>query len=113
VPDAQSIAERFFLPAEAAELKPLPEAERAQTFLRLWTRKEALAKAVGAGIANSLARYAVTSGSHAAVLAIDGEAALAAQWTLHSFVPASGHVGALAVHSPSAQFTLHEFALPS
>ena len=109
MPDALRIAERFFAAGESDALKELPAPEQAAAFLNLWTRKESLAKATGLGIANSLARFEVTWGNEAAVKAIDGDPRLAAQWTLHSFVPAPGYLAAVAVRSPGAQFVFHEF----
>ena len=90
-------------------LKELPTPEQATAFLNLWTRKEAIAKATGLGIANSLARFEVAFGSEATVKAIDGDARLAAQWSLRSFEPAPGYVAAVAVRSPKAQVTFHQF----
>ena len=111
MPDALRIAERFFSAAESDALKELPVAEQAAAFLNLWTRKESLAKATGFGIANSLARFAVTWGTQAAVTTIAGDTRQAAQWSLHSFQPAPGYVAAVAIHSPSAQFAFHEFQM--
>ncbi len=109
MPDALRIAERFFSPAESEALRQLPAPEQAAAFLNLWTRKESLAKATGFGIANSLARFEVAWGTEAIVKTIDGDARLAAPWTLHSFQPAPGYVAAVAVRSPAAQFAFHEF----
>ncbi|MEY4386800.1 MAG: hypothetical protein RLY20_2083 [Verrucomicrobiota bacterium] len=113
MPDALRIAERFFSKDESAKLKMLTDTERSAAFLNLWTRKEALAKATGIGIANTLARFAVTSGDEAIVTAIDGDTRQAAEWTLHAFRPVAGYVGAVAARSPRAQFALQEFHLPS
>lgn len=109
VPDALRIAERFFSTAESDALKALPEPEQASTFLNLWTRKESVAKGTGLGIANFLTRFEVTSGVAARVKTIDGDVRLAAQWTLHSFQPATGYLAAVAVHSPEARFVFHTF----
>jgi len=111
MPDALRIAERFFSAAESEALRELPATDHAATFLNLWTRKESLAKATGFGIANSLARFEVAWGTEAAVKAIDGDARLAAQWTLHSFTPAPGYLAAVALRSPGAQFAFHEFTV--
>ncbi len=109
MPDALQIAKRFFSTAESDALKQLPAAEQANAFLNLWTRKESFVKATGLGIANSLTRFEITSGTEAAVKTIDGDAHLAAQWTLHSFQPAPGYLAAVAVRSPGAQFAFHTF----
>jgi 4'-phosphopantetheinyl transferase len=109
MPDALQIAKRFFSAAESDALKQLPPSEQATAFLNLWTRKESFVKATGLGIANSLTRFEITSGTEAVIKTIDGDARLAAQWTLHSFQPAPGHLAAVAVRSPGAQFTFHTF----
>lgn len=40
---------RIFSPEEEAALRPLPEREQAQLFMKFWTRREALLKAIGRG----------------------------------------------------------------
>lgn len=44
------IAENYFTKAEIEALSALPDSARAAAFTRLWTRKEAVAKAVGLGL---------------------------------------------------------------
>ena len=56
--DAADIAARFFAPSETAHLAQLDEEARQQRFFDLWTLKEALAKALGMGMALSLNRLA-------------------------------------------------------
>jgi len=107
--DAAQIAERFFSRAETAVFKSLPEAEQNTAFFNLWTRKEALVKATGDGIAHGLARFEVASDAEARLLAVDGDAARAAQWTLRGFSPAPGYAAAVAVQQPHAQFSFHEY----
>lgn len=51
-----AIARRFFSADEAATLAALPPGERDVAFLRLWTAKEAVLKAIGRGIAFGLQR---------------------------------------------------------
>ena len=46
-PDVLGVAETVCSPAEMEQLRALPEEERADHFLRLWTMKEAMAKAAG------------------------------------------------------------------
>ncbi|MEU7586625.1 4'-phosphopantetheinyl transferase superfamily protein [Micromonospora sp. NPDC049230] len=47
---ALALARRWFPPAELARLGDRPEAGRAAEFLRLWTAKEAVGKALGRGL---------------------------------------------------------------
>ncbi len=54
------LAERYFAPEEAALLAALPAPQRLPDFLRLWTLKEALAKATGEGFGLGFARFAFT-----------------------------------------------------
>jgi 4'-phosphopantetheinyl transferase len=56
--DATGLAARFFAPAEAAMLRNLPVPARPDTFCRLWTLKEAFAKAVGRGLSVPLDAFA-------------------------------------------------------
>src|SRR5436190_14319682 len=54
VPEAADLVSRFFSPREAELFENLPDEKRADAFFNLWTRKEALLKATGEGIAHSL-----------------------------------------------------------
>jgi phosphopantetheinyl transferase (holo-ACP synthase) len=46
------LARRFFLPKEIRFVQAAPEAQRTEAPLSLWTRKEALLKAMGVGLAH-------------------------------------------------------------
>jgi 4'-phosphopantetheinyl transferase len=108
-PNALALAERFFTPAESVALAALPAAEQPEAFLQFWTRKEALAKATGQGILTALTRFELACDANAPLRAIDGDPALAQQWTLHTFTPAPGYLAAAAIPRPAARFTLHHF----
>ena len=104
--DAHDLARRFFSEREAAALDAMPEAERATAFLRLWTCKEAVLKALGAGISFGLDRVAFdldASGSPTALADVDSEAGDAAGWRLSLLEPAPGFLGALAWHGAPRQ----------
>ncbi|MBR1001967.1 MULTISPECIES: 4'-phosphopantetheinyl transferase superfamily protein [Bradyrhizobium] len=61
--DAMDLAGRFFCEQEAAEVRRAAPAERAEIFLRLWTRKEAVLKALGLGIGDGLDQVRVPTGN--------------------------------------------------
>lgn len=51
------IADHYFRPEEIAWLRSLPEPNRSNGFLRLWTLKEAFIKATGKGLSQDLAAF--------------------------------------------------------
>jgi len=59
--DHHALAQRYFSTQEKNELNALPQAEKKEGFYRLWTRKEALLKAVGKGLSIPLASFSVSS----------------------------------------------------
>lgn len=50
-PGLSEVALRYFNPVEQAQLAALPQRERQRQFFRIWTRKEAVAKLSGEGLA--------------------------------------------------------------
>ena len=52
--DAEAVLERFFLPGDREAFEAIPESQRTEFFLRLWTGAEALVKAQGLTIAHGL-----------------------------------------------------------
>jgi len=57
--DWRPIADRLFAPEERTALAPLNDADGRTAFFRVWTRKEAFVKAIGAGLAFPLDAFAV------------------------------------------------------
>jgi 4'-phosphopantetheinyl transferase len=82
VPEADRIVERVFSPAERRDYHALREAAPGSAFLRMWTRKEALLKALGVGF----------SDEEAVRRAPDPE-----RWEVHDLAGIDGHLAALAV----------------
>ncbi len=101
----ERVAEAAFSQSEKAALVALPESDRDAAILRGWTRKEAVIKATGLGVALAPDRVEVSLAPHAAALIrIDGDRRRAKRWSLHHLVLGEGHVGALAAESERLAF---------
>lgn len=94
-PKALALARRFFTTDEAQALAALPEDARSAAFLRLWTAKEAVLKAHGAGISFGLHRLRITAPSEQPTLQwMDGDDTDA--WRLHALDAGPDYLAALA-----------------
>ena len=103
------LAERFFTPSEASALAATPEADRTTALFRVWTRKESVLKATGLGIANGLQRIEVSCEPDAGLIAWDGNAVQAGQWTLRTWSPAEGYIATVAAPQPGVNIGFREF----
>jgi 4'-phosphopantetheinyl transferase len=83
VREADAIAARFFSRREYAAYSALGPRDRPLGFLQCWTRREALAKALGNGLSMPIEELDVLR---------------APGWRLHSFSPLPGFIAALACH---------------
>jgi 4'-phosphopantetheinyl transferase len=124
--DLAALAQRFFSPAEAAELLSFPAAGRQQRFHRYWTLKEAYIKAIGAGLAMPLHSFTMrlpvadtaaesqpARQSHEPLpeSTIQFNSSLSEQsparedpnaWQFAQYFPTPGHVLAVAIHRPAS-----------
>lgn len=103
VGEMDELVRRFFAPAEAAEFRQLDPKHKPEAFFNLWTRKEALLKATGQGIAHCLAKVEVEflPGRPARIRRLPAEFGAPGDWVLHDLRPAPGAVGALALRRPA------------
>jgi 4'-phosphopantetheinyl transferase len=101
IKEMDALVARFFSPRENDAFQKIPDNEKPAAFFNLWTRKEALLKATGEGITRSLSLVEVSflAGEPARLLAISGDAAKAAQWSLRDLSPATGFTGAVAIQT--------------
>jgi 4'-phosphopantetheinyl transferase len=101
VKEMDELVARFFSPRENEAFQKVADAVKPAAFFNLWTRKEAILKATGEGITRSLSLVEVSflPGEPAQLLAISGDAAKAAQWSLRELSPAAGFTGAIAIQS--------------
>jgi 4'-phosphopantetheinyl transferase len=109
MPDALSLAARFFSQEEAAELARVPPHLREQVFFTCWTRKEAYIKAVGGGLSIPLDSFRVTimPGEPARLVRRSPAADASGEWTLLALDPAPGYIGALAYTGAPALIQVH------
>jgi 4'-phosphopantetheinyl transferase len=109
VPDVDELVSRFFSKREATLFAALSAELKPAAFFNLWTRKEALLKATGEGICNSLDRVEVTflAGEPARLLSLpEGKPS---EWTLRGFTPFEGWVAAVAARTADCHIRLSHF----
>jgi 4'-phosphopantetheinyl transferase len=114
VPGREAIVRRYLHPGERADLAALPPAPAQTAFFRCWTRKEAVAKALGLGLGLPLERYRVSCrpGVPAALLEAQDLEPPPELWSIHDLTPSADHVGALAVPAPSIGLLRHTLDWP-
>jgi 4'-phosphopantetheinyl transferase len=110
--DHEEVARQSFSARERQLLLQLPEASRAEAFTACWAQKEALIKALGAGLGMiELNRFewlpAPGGGArlHAADPAIPRD-----PWTLIHFAPEPGFGAAVAIRAQAASFRFYRLA---
>lgn len=94
IPGALDLARSMFNPREQEHLEAVGDDEQSTAFLRLWTRKEAYAKAVGAGLALPLDSFDVLDD---VVLQGVGGPADGARFSIVTLDLSPGYVGSIAV----------------
>jgi len=98
------LARRFFAADEAAALASFDEPQQQTAFLRLWSCKEAIVKALGIGIGFGLARMQFgidASGDPVELSVIHASAGAVEDWHVVRLAPTGAHVGALAWRGPA------------
>ena len=102
--DADSLVTRFFSRRECAQYHVLAAEARQAAFLRAWTRKEAVLKAIGRGVQSlDCCEVTLRENEPPKLLALDGDAAASLRWTLFTWEPAAGYLAAGAVELSSKQ----------
>jgi len=99
--DIDAILDSFFSAQETAWLRSREDDERTRAFFLLWTRREAAAKALGTGLFDCFARFALPvaeqDGSGFRVELADAPAGPSRPWWMRDLVPAPGYAGAVCV----------------
>lgn len=101
IPQYERIAREFFSQAESEKLMDLAEESRTEYFFDLWTRKEALVKAMGTGLGSAqAARYASLPEPESSDL-MGSSPGASDEWNIRSFSPREGYVAAVAFQKPN------------
>lgn len=72
------IAERFFSSSEITTLSTLPESLQPAAFFQIWARKEAIIKAIGKGLEQSLSSFSVSINNQQEEVTVDHQ-----KWLLY------------------------------
>src|SRR6056297_2959059 len=108
----RKLSGRWFSAAEAEWLTTLEQDAAKREFLRLWTVREAMIKAMGATIAGHISSVTPEPGNPGRILSLPDAWPAAASWTLHEHDPEIGVLGWLAVPGPVASIRTFELGPP-
>ena len=99
IPDGDAIAACMFSRGENEVYCSLEPRDKPLGFFNCWTRKEAFIKALGDGLYHPLDRFEVSlaPGEPARILRVESTTGDQCGWTLHSFLPRPGLIGAVVV----------------
>lgn len=105
--DAESIARWFFSDGEYRSLRAVPEAQKIDTFLTCWTRKEAYIKARGEGLSMPLDSFEVSVLPNAPpkLLWNRTDPEEVERWTVTDVCPDPDYLGALVVEGHGWQLS--------
>lgn len=105
--DKDAIVRRFFKPVEREAWDRLPAGAREAAFLRLWTRKEAVLKALGLGL-TGLDRLSVSleESLDRPVVWLADDPGASERWWCSSWSPASGYLTTLASIGNPAELSI-------
>jgi len=96
---------KVFHPLECAEIQGLPEDEAKIAFLRCWTRKEAVVKALGQGLSATLDNFRVRTDEANKDWLIERPVCASANWTCADLQFGKGYQVSLAAMAPQMPVT--------
>jgi len=110
----EAIADRFFSPEEAAEIRTFSGEAHTKVFFACWTRKEAYLKAKGEGLSFKLDRFRVSvlPGAPAALLSSCDNSAEPERWAMTELEPGPGFVASMVVEAPLGKLKLWRWGPP-
>lgn len=105
---AEDVARLFFVPSEAAAILRAPPRRRSRAFLRGWSRKEAVLKAAGVGLAHARSAFELELDETVPprVLRCAAEHGPFERWRVQDLPLGGAHVGAVALDAPALRVRL-------
>ena len=97
--EAEDVAQRLFSPDEYRALMQIPPEDRLAAFYECWTRKEAVVKAFGHGLAMPLDSFTVSFAPGQPARLVQLNAGEPGDWMLARLCPSPGFSAALAVRA--------------
>lgn len=110
VPGLTDVLHDVFTLGERQSIVELPADEAQLAFLRGWTRKEAVVKALGRGI-ETMGKVEVTLDATPRLVTLDVAGEPVEHWSLADLHLTAPFVGALAVRAPSAHYELRDWTI--
>lgn len=104
------LADRVLAPSERDWWERVPAPQKEAAFFRLWTRKEAFAKAVGRGIALGLQH--IVFGPEGDLAAVPEGCGTPREWQVQDLTVADGYSAAVSARRPLGAVQLRDFVLP-
>jgi 4'-phosphopantetheinyl transferase len=107
------IVQRFFSPGEIRSLAGIKGEKRQEEFFRYWTRKEALLKAMGEGLAFPMEQCNVSliSGKLFSPVTLPGEKRETPYWYVQDVFPGNGYAAAIAIEGGDCDLSCMNYAL--
>lgn len=109
--DRGALARTALSEAELRAVDEAPEVLRDARVLRFWTRKEAVAKALGTGLATNL--RAVVTTADGAVVSLPGECGEISAWSLADLPAPDDVIASVAVRAPGVPVVTRTLVLPA
>ena len=111
IDDAEALVERFFAADEQRQYWGLDPGDRLDAFYSIWTRKEAFVKATGAGLTRELQSFEVEVSPEATRPHLTCRDDPPGRWSLCSFRPRPGYIGAVALDREISALELYGWSL--
>lgn len=115
MPDSDDLAERLLAQDERAEYSRVSGSQRERRLLEYWVRKEAIAKALGTGLAEGLERLSLAPwpGSAAMHVNVPRTGGAVSHWVVALDLPFDGFVGAVASQRPFDAIDIRRWETPA